>query len=164
MKLNQKPFGYLLIGFAVILLISLTLVKLNFDNQAVLLCQAVNDNPDLSMSECPAHKSNVPWLIIISFGISFLILISGLYVLYTKSDDKELKQDFKEVDLTKLNDEEIQIYNLLKEKGGSMYQSDLIKETGLGKVRITRVLDKLEHDDHILERKRRGMTNIIVLK
>jgi uncharacterized membrane protein len=44
-----------------------------------------------------------------------------------------------------------------------MYQSDLIKETEFSKVKITRILDKMESKD-VIDRKRRGMTNIIVLK
>ena len=51
---------------------------------------------------------------------------------------------------------------LLREEG-SVYQSDLIKETKLTKVKVSRVLDKLEGKG-LIERKRRGMTNIIVLK
>ena len=55
------------------------------------------------------------------------------------------------------------MYDIIKGKNGSAYQSDLIKETGFSKVKVTRILDKMETAD-IIERKRRGMTNIIVLK
>ena len=55
------------------------------------------------------------------------------------------------------------VKHIIKNKDGSAYQTDLIKETGFSKVKISRVLDRLEAKD-ILERKRRGMTNIIVLK
>ena len=44
-----------------------------------------------------------------------------------------------------------------------MYQSSLMKETGFSKVKTTRVLDRLE-TKKILERKRRGMTNLVVLR
>jgi uncharacterized membrane protein len=70
---------------------------------------------------------------------------------------------FKQVDLSKLDEEEKQVYDLVKSKDGSAYQSDIVKETGLSKVKTTRILDKLETNG-ILERKRRGMTNIVVLK
>ena len=65
--------------------------------------------------------------------------------------------------MKKLDAEEQKIIRLLEEKEGSTYQSDLIKETGHSKVKITRILDKLESKG-ILEKKRRGMTNIVVLK
>ena len=44
-----------------------------------------------------------------------------------------------------------------------MYQSDVMKELELSKVKVTRILDRLEGKG-ILERKRRGMTNIVILK
>ena len=65
--------------------------------------------------------------------------------------------------MSKLGDEEKKIYEILKNKNGSAYQTDLIRETGFSKVKVTRILDRLETKD-IFERKRRGMTNIIVLK
>ncbi|MBI4983154.1 MarR family transcriptional regulator [Candidatus Woesearchaeota archaeon] len=53
--------------------------------------------------------------------------------------------------------------NLVLREQGSAYQSDLIKETRLTKVKVTRILDKLEGRG-LIERKRRGMTNIVILK
>ena len=79
---------------------------------------------------------------------------------------KKEKQDalqFQKVDLSKLDEEEIKIYELLKKSEGSVYQSDLVRETGISKVRITRILDRME-TKRILERKRRGMANLVVLK
>ena len=73
------------------------------------------------------------------------------------------KSDFKEIDTSKLDEDEKKIYGLLKQNEGSMYQSDLIKETELSKVAITRILDKLE-SKKIIDRKRRGMTNIVILR
>ena len=46
---------------------------------------------------------------------------------------------------------------------GSVYQSDIMKKTGFSKVKVSRVLDKLEQKG-LLERKRRGMTNLVVAK
>ena len=44
-----------------------------------------------------------------------------------------------------------------------MFQRDLMEKLEIGKVKTTRLLDKLE-SKQIIERKRRGMNNIIVLK
>jgi uncharacterized membrane protein len=44
-----------------------------------------------------------------------------------------------------------------------MFQSTLMEKLGIGKVGITRLLDKLEAKQ-LIERKRRGMNNIVVLK
>ena len=46
---------------------------------------------------------------------------------------------------------------------GTIFQSELAEKTGLGKVKVTRVLDRLEGKG-LIERKRRGMTNVVILK
>ena len=62
-----------------------------------------------------------------------------------------------------LSEEERFVYGLLKAGSGSKYQSDMIRETGWSKVKVTRVLDRLESRG-LVERRRRGMTNVILLK
>jgi len=113
------------------------------------------------MFSCPAHSNPVSWLLVSAFGIAFLMLGAGLYLFLMPM--KEEKQEFKEVNLSKLDEDEKKIYDLLKSKEGSIYQTDLIKETDFSKVKVSRLLDKMEQRG-ILERKRRGMTNIVVLK
>jgi uncharacterized membrane protein len=144
-------------------LIIINFVKIDTDKQAAFLCEKFHEN-QLDMQQCPAHKSNTSWLLAFAFGISFLMLGIGIYLLFVpKTASEKLKKDFKQIDLSKLSEEEKKIYEIIKNKGGSVYQTDLIKETGFSKVKVTRILDRLETKD-ILERKRRGMTNIIVLK
>lgn len=163
MSYNSKTIGYLLIGFSAILLLVLAFVKIDVDKQAAFLCEKFHENK-LDMQQCPAHKSNTSWIIVSAFVVTFLILGTGIYLLFApKTVSEKLKKDFKQIDLSKLSEEEKRIYEIIKNKDGSVYQMDLIKETGFSKVKTTRILDKLEAKD-ILERKRRGMTNIIVLK
>lgn len=164
MSINNRTIGYAVIAFSVILIAILAFVKFNYDTQSTFLCEVVSKNPDFDMAQCPAHKSNASWYITLSFGISFLILGIGLYLsFFSKLPLPETKKEFAQIDISKLDEEEKMVYNKLKEKSGSMYQSDLVKETGFTKVKITRILDKLETSG-ILERKRRGMANIVVLK
>lgn len=97
-------------------------------------------------------------------GISFVLLgvifLIGLYFILNKKLKGFVKERKRDVNL---NDEERQIVSLLKSNDNSLYQSDLIKETGKSKVQMTRVLDRLEAK-RVIDRKRRGMTNIIILK
>ncbi|HLC60692.1 MAG TPA: hypothetical protein VJJ52_04640 [Candidatus Nanoarchaeia archaeon] len=163
MESNIKTLGAVMIGFSLILLFVLTFIKINTDNSNALLCDTFTKN-NWDMTQCPAHKSNTSWMILLAFGIGFLILGSGLYMLFFhKSIAHEAKKEFKLIDLSKMSEEEKNIYSIIKGNSGSVYQSDIIKGTGFSKVKTTRILDKLESGD-IIERKRRGMTNIIVLK
>ncbi|MBI4148966.1 hypothetical protein HY491_00820 [Candidatus Woesearchaeota archaeon] len=158
---TSKKLGSLLIGFSLLLLIILVIVKVKVDSQETFLCKLVEDDPAISMEQCPAHQSGTSWYLTVAFGVAFVILGSGIYLLaYPRGKEKRA---FKAVDAGKLDDDEKKVYDMLKQHQGSCYQSDLIKETGLSKVKITRILDKMASKD-ILERNRRGMTNIIVLR
>ena len=172
MEIRLKTIGYGLISIAVLLLVLLTFVKLDVDKQSVALCEQVSETGG-DMASCPVHKSNISWIIMFAFGIAFLMFGAGIYLVFAQEPAKpieeklpiiaEEKKEFKQFDLAKLDEAEKKVYELIKSRDGSAYQSDLVRETSFGKVRVTRILDKLEQMG-ILERRRRGMTNIIVLK
>ena len=162
--IDQKTIGSFLIGFSLILLFILIWVKINVDTEQGFLCEVVEERPDLSMEQCPAHESNTSWLIIAGFFIVFLVFASGLFLLfYPELRQKEDSPKSEKIDVSLLQEYEKKMYDLLILNQGSMYQSDIIKELGLSKVKVSRILDKME-GKHIIERKRRGMTNIIVLR
>ncbi len=77
--------------------------------------------------------------------------------------DEVYRKPKKEVDMKLLSSEEQRLYTLLVENNGSLYQSDLVNKTGFSKVQITRILDRMEGAG-IIERKRRGMTNVVILQ
>ncbi|MBR9706950.1 MAG: hypothetical protein GOV15_00780 [Candidatus Diapherotrites archaeon] len=163
MIVSGKRLGVVLIMLSLILLGGLVFIKTDFDALSAFTCQAVSETADLSMGACPAHSGNASWFILFGFIDSFLILLIGVYLVMAKPVPNEVKREFKKIDLSSLNEEERKIYNLVKAKDGSMYQSALVKEMGFSKVKMTRVLDGLESKG-VLERKRRGMTNLVVLK
>ncbi len=164
MKLKRIDIGYVLMALGVLLVILLIVVKVNYDDQAQFLCDKFHDN-NLNIEECPAHNSNTSWFITSAFAVAILISVIGAYYTFFNFDVFEKKEvsDFKRIDLSKLDEEEKSLYNKITEKDGSAYQSDLVKELGYTKVKVTRILDRLEAKN-VIERKRRGMTNIIVLK
>ena len=99
-------------------------------------------------------------LIAIVFGI-------GLFLFFSKPKEriviKKIKEKKKKIDLSKLDKNEKQVIEILQEENGALFQSTLMEKLGIGKVGITRLLDKLEAKQ-LIERKRRGMNNIVVLK
>jgi hypothetical protein len=179
--MNNRHLGFIILAFTIVLLLVLTVVKVNVDNQEAFLCEEVHKDPDIEMAQCPAHTSNNSWMFLIAFGIGFLALGLGVYLVFAPRyvsdqplvtgssetvslpDAPFVSSSFPEIDLSKLDEDETKIYSFIKENEGSVYQSDIIKVTGFSKVKITRILDKMEQKK-ILERKRRGMANLIVLK
>lgn len=159
-----RNLGIALLLVSIILIVIISLIKSDIDERDTLLCSAVFSNPDLDMNDCPAHKDNTSWYLNGAFVLAFLIMAAAFYFLFVAKPQHEMtKEPSIPVDVSKLTEEEKKIYDLLHLHEGSMYQSDLIKDTGFSKVYITRVLDKME-SKKIIERKRRGMTNIVILK
>ena len=67
------------------------------------------------------------------------------------------------MDLSNIDKDEKRVVDLLIGEDNAMFQADLMEKLGIGKVKMTRLLDKLEAKQ-IIERKRRGMNNIVILK
>ncbi len=107
------------------------------------------------------------------YFIILIVILTGLYMLlfgkegYFKIQKKEEESLIPSKDyiaiMENLGEDENTILQKIIDTQGSIYQSDLVKWSGFSKVKITRVLDKLE-GKNLIERKRRGMTNIVILK
>ena len=63
----------------------------------------------------------------------------------------------------RIDPDEKVIVKIVIDEGGTMFQSQLVEKSGFSKSKVSLILDRLEAR-RILERKRRGMTNVIVLK
>lgn len=160
-NLSNRKIGFTLVIIAILSLILISSVKVSYDDQSTQLCEVYEEDPELDMSECPAHTSNsISWVILVLFGIGFLIGGLGIYFMNLSG---AVSSKFKEINLDELDEEEKKVYSAIVEKEGSIYQSDLIKATKFSKVKVSRILDRMELKK-ILERKRRGMTNIVILK
>ncbi len=107
----------------------------------------------------------------------FVIAI-GLYLIFFGKEEKiitkvkTLRQRIEPNKITKENYQKIMnslatdekaVLGKIIEAQGSIFQSDLVNKTNLSKVKVTRILDRLEGQG-LIERRRRGMTNIILLK
>jgi uncharacterized membrane protein len=124
--------------------------------------------------ECPMWQS-ISMQTNVSLILMSVILVIGLYLVFSEQIDKRFfkskpkvkakqitKQDYTKV-LTTLSADEKNVFEKLIEAQGSLFQSELVENSGFNKVKITRILDKLE-GRNLIERKRRGMSNIVILK
>lgn len=64
---------------------------------------------------------------------------------------------------TTLKGDETKVYQSILEAGGLMSQGELVEKTGLSKATVSRALDLLESKG-LVEKRRRGMSNTIILK
>lgn len=109
-------------------------------------------------TECPFQE--LTRLARIKYPLYALIFGLGIFglALWVSPVKKKLKPVPKN-----LSQEEKSIYALLREAEGMMFQNEIVEKTDYGKVKVTRILDKMESKG-ILERRRRGMANVVILR
>lgn len=106
---------------------------------------------------------------------SFVLCISGMYLLFFDLVEnnsvgkpageivlEERRKKWEETAKT-LKDDEQKLYKAIIESEGIINQSELIEKTELSKSNVSRALDLLE-SKNLVERRRRGMGNIVLLK
>ena len=158
--MKNKTVGYLIVGIA--LLIGFIILSFN---------RAMSNIVNVSCS----HGSSCPmWGTIkfqtnVSLGIMVFVIIGGLYLVFKKEENVILKEnkvirkeDYRNI-LDNLDEDGKKVFEEVIESKGEIFQSKLVEKIGLNKVKITRILDKLEGKG-LIERKRRGMTNVVILK
>lgn len=161
--MENKKVGYLLIGIAV-LLVGIVFL---FQNALLKINAATCTSPDHSLS-CPMN-AGITQQTFLSLGIVGLLVIVGLVLIFSKPDEKvivktkKVTEKKKKIDKSSLDKDEAKVVSLLEKESGGMFQADLKEKLEIGKVKLTRLLDKLEAKQ-IIERKRRGMNNIVILK
>jgi uncharacterized membrane protein len=100
------------------------------------------------------------------FTISLILVVLGFYLIF-RADKTEahakMTREEKQGILRKLGPKEAGIYELINKSGGTLFQSEIVEKSGDTKVNITRILDRLEGKG-LIERKRRGMSNVVILK
>ena len=121
----------------------------------------------MEASSCPMYKS-IDKQTYLSLGIIGLLILVGIVLIFSKPQKEiiikkvEAKKTKKKFDVSELKSEEKKVLELIQ-NNKAIFQAELIEKTGFGKAKITRILDRLEGKGFV-ERKRRGMTNIVVLK
>lgn len=172
--MKNKIVGYIIIAFALVIGFIIYLF-----NRA--LTEIVTTSCSHGM-DCPMWGS-INFHTNISIGVMILVLFVGAYmVLFADKvsrahkkevmlDDIKDKETLNSVNIREkydsvkesLKEEEKAIVELIIENDGTLFQSDIVEKTDLTKVKVTRILDKLEGKS-LIERRRRGMTNIVILK
>jgi len=144
------------LGMAVITISLVVLASLFYLNN-ILSKQSLENCVEFCKLQKDSHEKIISALELL---VAFLAGL-GFYLSLTKAE-KIIEQ--KKYDLTKLNSEEKKVFFFIKEnKDKRIYQSNVVEHFNFPKSKVSRILDKLEQTG-IIERKRRGMTNIILLK
>lgn len=156
--MENKNVGFLIIGIALVIGIVVWIFNSALVNIVGQTCT--------HGSSCTMYNT-IQTQTLLSLSIAGIILIIGLFIMFTKPKEKIVVRTKKEKrtkkDYSALDKNEKKIIDLLLKEGNAMFQADLMEKLEVGKVGMTRLLDKLEAKQ-MIERKRRGMNNLVVLK
>jgi len=159
--MENKHVGLLLIGVSILLIGIVFLFQNALEEIVASTCTAVEHSVSCPMNEGINQQTYL------SLGIVGLLMIIGLVLVFSKPKEriviKTVKEKKKKLDLSELDAKEKEVVGILEKENGTIFQATLMEKLGIGKVGITRLLDKLEAKQ-IIERKRRGMNNVVVLR
>lgn len=159
--MENKYVGYLILGISVLVIVVIFLF-----NSA--LKEIIVDSCGMEHSlVCPMNRT-VNQQTYIALGVVGLLVIVGFILIMSKPQKEiivkriEKKAKAPNKDFSDLTSEEKNLASLIQ-NSKAIFQAELIEKTGFGKAKMTRMLDRLEGRGFI-ERKRRGMTNVVVWK
>lgn len=162
--MDSQKLGKIVVAVTLVALVLLVWSSVYLEDQRHTECMnscGASETGACLTNECPFSKPNyLSWVLgLVSLLIASLTGI-GFYLIFAK---REVIITEKEYNLAGLSGETKNLFNYIKNSKGGVYQSDIVKEFNLSKVKVTRELDILERRG-LIERKRRGMTNIILVK
>ncbi|MFH0978616.1 MAG: MarR family transcriptional regulator [Candidatus Woesearchaeota archaeon] len=167
--MKNRAVGFLVVGIAI--LIAVIIFAFN---------RALNKIVNTSCSHGPTCPmwGTIDFQTYVSLGVMGFVLIVGLYLIFFGKEERLVTKIIKVKEqiqprkvsrphyqkvLADLPHNEKSVMGLVIDSEGSIMQSDLVEKSKLSKVNVTRVLDRLEGRG-LIERKRRGMTNVVILK
>lgn len=127
--------------------------------------QFVIEGNIVELNQVPSIYSTLDVLLI---GVSCFVLGSSLiYLLQADGSDGEKARtepgNWDQLIGGLTVEDERRIVQIIADEGGTIFQSQLVERSGFSKSKVSIVLDRLEAKG-VLERRRHGMSNAVVLK
>src|SRR3989344_3276594 len=139
--MKNKNVGFLIVGISIIIGIIVLIFNIALKKIVGATC---SHGPACIMYSTIATQT---W---ISLAIAALVLVIGLFLIFAKESEKivlktkTIREKRKPIDTSNLDSDEKKIVNILQEENGAIFQSSLMEKLEIGKVGMTRILDKLE--------------------
>ena len=157
--MENKHVGFLILGIAILIGVIIFLFQ-------GALTQIAKSSCSMEVQACPMYNT-IDTQTYLALAIVGILVTIGLVLIFTKPKEKivvkTIHEKKKKLNTENLDKDEKEVVDFLLKENGAIFQSALMEKLSKGKVGVTRLLDKLEAKQ-IIERKRRGMNNIVVLK
>ncbi len=160
--MENKNVGWLIIGISALIVGIIFLFNNAMKRIIDAGCPMIHGG-----AYCPAYGT-INQQTYLSLSIVGILAIIGIVLIFSKPTEKIVIKKVKEknarknINTNELKSEEKKVLELIQ-ADKAIFQSDLIEKTGFGKAKMTRIIDRLEGKGFV-GRKRRGMTNIVVLE
>lgn len=157
--INTRHAGYVFIAFGIVLFVFIAWVTSYLLSVNSLLHKSCN----LDAAVCPFV--GFPIQSVLGFiVVAALFAVGIIFVSYFKREEKAKKITTaeKQTFVKAMTEDEKKIYEIVL-SSGALFQSDIVEKSNINKVKVSRILDKLEGKG-LVERRRRGMSNVIVPK
>jgi len=163
---KNRTVGMLIVGIALVIGFIIYIF-----NQALTEIVATECSHGLS---CPMWGT-INFETNVALGLMIIVIGIGLYLIFFSKDEIIVKRITERVDIKRptketygkvlksLQGDERLVLEKVIEADGSIFQSDLVEKSGLGKVKVSRIIDRLEGKG-LIESKTRGITNVVLLK
>lgn len=165
--MDNRKIGIMLVALAIIIAIFGIYLK-TYNDKIAQMQQNETGSCYLTDGTCIHTTSDA--ILYSSLGIAILVAAIGLYLLFKKKESRQViikRQLLKRKEITvapkTLSSESKRIFDLLVQSDGTILQGELVVKSGMDKVKVSRILDKLEMQS-LIERKRHGMSNLVILK
>ena len=159
--MENKHVGYLLLALSLVIIFIIFLFNNAMKSIIINQCGPIH-GPTCEMND------NVNQQTYLSLGIVAILIIASVILITTKPKEKIIVKRIKEkipkkqFNVEGLRKEDKQAFQIIQDSK-TIFQADLIDKLGFGKAKMSRILDRLENRA-LIERKRRGMTNVVVLR
>ncbi len=155
---GMREAGLVVIGISIVLLFLMASItdQLNHSLDSACACEA-GSCPMTGNLPVQSYAGFTVTVVLLGFG-SFLMVKSRRMNRANMEKEKEMK-----VTIKSMNPDESRLYDIVRESGNVIFQSEIIEKAGFSKVKVSRILDRLEARG-LIERRRRGMTNVVIMK
>jgi len=157
--MKNKNVGFLIVGISVLIVAIILLFNFGLKD---IMDEGCDHGASCTMYDTIRIQTGLSLIIA---GLVFLI---GVFFVFSRENERIVVKKVKEkvlkkkLDLSGLDSVEKRVVGILQREKGAFFQKSIMDELGCGKVKMTRITDKLEAKG-LVERKRRGMNNILVL-
>lgn len=156
---SNKWFGIAISAISIAIMV--ILLSFSIKIAKIELAQCIHPNG----GQCPI-TAHIPLASYVGAALLIIAFMLGIKVsLSSKAAEKMQKEvsDKAKTLANALRGDEKKAYETIIASKGAIFQSELVEKMGYSKVKVSRILDRLE-GQNLIERRRRGLANMILIK